>query len=59
MLIYRPHLWFHGAYISKTSYVRYGESSFQDSNYRPVYIVDYFRYLRFFPDGKEAPTQGS
>lgn len=51
MFIYRPHLWFHGAYISKTSYVRYGESSFQDSNYRPCYVVHYFRYLRFFPDG--------
>ncbi|XP_054723995.1 F-box only protein 9-like [Uloborus diversus] len=51
MFIQRPHLSFNGVYISKTTYVRYGESSFQDANYRPCYLVEYYRYLRFFPDG--------
>lgn len=51
MFIQRPHLSFNGVYISKTTYVRYGESSFQDTNYRPCYLVEYYRYLRFFPDG--------
>ncbi len=34
MFIYRPRLQFHGCYISKTSYVRQGENSFQDTNYQ-------------------------
>lgn len=51
MFVQRPHLSFNGVYISKTTYVRYGESSFQDTNYRPCYLVEYYRYLRFFPDG--------
>ena len=32
--------------------MRYGENSFQDQFYRPVQLVEYFRYIRFFPDGK-------
>lgn len=51
MFIQRPHLAFNGVYISKTTYVRYGEASFQDVNYKPCYLVEYYRYLRFFPDG--------
>lgn len=51
MFLQRPHLSFNGVYISQTTYIRYGESSFQDANYRPCYIVKYYRYLRFFPDG--------
>ncbi|GFU12923.1 f-box only protein 9 [Trichonephila clavipes] len=51
MFIQRPHLAFNGVYISKTTYVRYGEASFQDSHYKPCYLVEYYRYLRFFPDG--------
>nr|CAH0098555.1 unnamed protein product [Daphnia galeata] len=50
MFIYRPRLQFHGCYISKTSYVRQGENSFQDTNYQPWHLVNYFRYLRFYPD---------
>ncbi|XP_046656494.1 F-box only protein 9-like isoform X2 [Daphnia pulicaria] len=50
MFIYRPRLHFHGCYISKTSYVRQGENSFQDTNYQPWHLVNYFRYLRFYPD---------
>lgn len=44
-------IFFVGVYISKTTYIRYGESSFQDTNYKPCYLVEYYRYLRFFPDG--------
>lgn len=40
-----------GAYISKATYIRQGEASFQDVNYRPCYLVEYYRYLRFFPEG--------
>lgn len=51
MFVTRPHVWFHGIYISKMSYVRNGEQSFQDQFYRPWHLVTYYRYLRFFPDG--------
>ncbi len=34
MFICRPRLQFSGCYISKTSYVRPGENSFQDTNYQ-------------------------
>ncbi|XP_059612320.1 F-box only protein 9 [Phlebotomus argentipes] len=43
---------FHGCYISKTSYLRYGENSFQDQFYRPVHLIEYYRYIRFFPEGR-------
>lgn len=52
MFIERPRLNFNGCYISRTTYVRHGESSFQDFSYRPCHIVEYYRYLRFFPGGK-------
>ncbi|XP_039285494.1 F-box only protein 9 [Nilaparvata lugens] len=52
MYIGRPRLHFNGCYISKTTYIRQGENSFQDQFYRPCHIVEYYRYLRFFPDGK-------
>ncbi|GLH13820.1 F-box only protein 9 [Gryllus bimaculatus] len=51
MFIERPRLHFNGCYISKTTYVRHGENNFQDQFYRPWHLVEYFRYLRFFPDG--------
>ncbi|XP_037925164.1 F-box only protein 9 isoform X2 [Hermetia illucens] len=51
MYIHRHRVLFHGCYISKASYMRYGENSFQDQFYRPVQIVEYYRYVRFFPDG--------
>lgn len=40
-----------GCYISKLSYVRPGEKSL-DGYYRPFHMVEYYRYVRFFPDGK-------
>lgn len=51
MFTTRPRLNFHGCYIARTTYVRHGESSFQDVDYRPCYLVEYYRYLRFFPGG--------
>ena len=52
MYIERPRLNFSGSYISRTTYIRHGEQAFQDVNYRPCYIVEYYRYLRFFPGGQ-------
>ncbi|XP_076241096.1 F-box only protein 9 [Calliopsis andreniformis] len=52
MYLKRPRLRYNGCYISKTSYIRDGENSFQDRFYRPWHLVEYFRYLRFFPEGK-------
>ncbi|XP_050349160.1 F-box only protein 9 [Nymphalis io] len=51
MFVERARLNLHGCYISKTSYLRHGENSFQDHLYRPWYVVHYYRYLRFFPEG--------
>lgn len=52
MYVQRPRLRYNGCYISKTTYMRHGENSFQDQFYRPWHLVEYFRYLRFFPDGR-------
>lgn len=51
MFVERPRLNFNGCYISKTTYIRHGENSFQDQFYRPWHLVTYYRYLRFFPEG--------
>ncbi|XP_062319224.1 F-box only protein 9 isoform X1 [Osmerus eperlanus] len=40
-----------GVYISKTAYIRQGEESL-DGFYRAWHQVDFYRYLRFFPDGQ-------
>ena len=51
MFILRPRLQFNGCYISKTTYVRAGENSFQDANsYQPWHLINYYRYVRFFSD---------
>lgn len=59
MYIERPRVCFNGCYISKTSYLRYGERSFQDQFYRPVHLVVYYRYIRFFPDGSVLVMQST
>ncbi|KAI9295095.1 hypothetical protein K502DRAFT_341949 [Neoconidiobolus thromboides FSU 785] len=48
-LIEYPRIRFDGIYISTCYYIRQGisESSFN----RPIHMVTYYRYLRFFPDG--------
>lgn len=51
MFLERPRVRFDGVYISKTSYIRQGEESL-DGFYRAWHQVEYFRYLRFFPDGQ-------
>ncbi|XP_017076880.1 F-box only protein 9 [Drosophila eugracilis] len=65
MFIRRERVLFNGCYISKTTYLRMGENSFQDQFYRPVQLVEYYRYIRFLPDGKvlmmtsaDEPAQG-
>ncbi|KAH8247752.1 hypothetical protein KR038_009261 [Drosophila bunnanda] len=65
MFIRRERVHFNGCYISKTTYLRMGENSFQDQFYRPVQLVEYYRYIRFMPDGKvlmmtsaDEPAQG-
>ncbi|XP_077438903.1 F-box only protein 9 isoform X1 [Vanacampus margaritifer] len=50
MFLQRPRVRFDGVYISRTSYIRQGEESL-DGFYRPWHHVDFYRYLRFFPDG--------
>lgn len=50
MYLNRPHVLCNGCYISRTSYMRIGEKSL-DGFYKPWHLVEYFRYLRFFPDG--------
>ncbi|XP_077586480.1 F-box only protein 9 isoform X1 [Stigmatopora nigra] len=50
MFLQRPRVRFDGIYISRTSYIRQGEQSL-DGFYRPWHHVDFYRYLRFFPDG--------
>lgn len=52
MYITRPRVNFNGCYISKINYQRYGENSFQDQFYRPLQLVEYFRLIRFLPNGK-------
>ena len=39
-----------GVYISRTTYIRQGEQSL-DTFYSPWHLVEYYRYIRFFPDG--------
>lgn len=47
----KPHVWVNGIYISRTSYVRTGDSSAMSQCYRPYFLVEYCRYLRFFSNG--------
>uniref|UniRef100_A0A8C6Z1X8 F-box only protein n=1 Tax=Nothoprocta perdicaria TaxID=30464 RepID=A0A8C6Z1X8_NOTPE len=51
MFLERPRVRFDGVYISKTTYIRQGEQSL-DGFYRAWHQVEYYRYLRFFPDGQ-------
>uniref|UniRef100_A0A670I2G9 F-box only protein n=1 Tax=Podarcis muralis TaxID=64176 RepID=A0A670I2G9_PODMU len=51
MFLERPRVRFDGVYISKTTYIRQGEQSL-DGFYRAWHQVDYYRYMRFFPDGQ-------
>lgn len=49
----KPRLHFNGCYISKMTYIREGERGFQDhQTYRAWHMVQYFRFIRFFPGGR-------
>lgn len=48
----KPRINYDGVYISRTRYIRQGDVGFQDLTYRPFHVVRYYRYLRFFPDGR-------
>jgi len=51
----RPRVHFSGCYMSKISYIREGERSFQDQeNYRAWHVVEYHRFIRFLPGGQVA-----
>ncbi|EHB04665.1 F-box only protein 9 [Heterocephalus glaber] len=50
MFLQWPHVRFDGVYISKTTYIHQGEQSL-DGFYRAWHQVEYYRYIRFFPDG--------
>lgn len=50
MYLERPRVNFDGVYISRTRYIRQGDTGFQDVTYRPFHVIRYYRYLRFFPD---------
>ncbi|KAL4090341.1 hypothetical protein QTP88_025199 [Uroleucon formosanum] len=52
MFIERPNVLTIGCYICKITYVRRGEESFRDNTNGPSFQVVYYRYLRFFSDGR-------
>lgn len=51
----RPRLRFNGCYISTVNYIRPGGNTASQATWNtPVHIVTYYRYLRFFRDGRCA-----
>ncbi|KAM0803541.1 hypothetical protein BDR22DRAFT_879308 [Usnea florida] len=51
----RPRLRFNGCYISTVNYIRPGGNNASHFTWNtPVHIVTYYRYLRFFRDGRCA-----
>lgn len=48
----RPRLNFDGVYISRTKYIRQGDTGFHDLTYRPFHVIRYYRYIRFFPGNR-------
>ena len=49
MFMERPRLRYTGLYLAQTQYLRLGES--ETSLLRPMHVVKYWRYLRFYSDG--------
>lgn len=48
-----PRIRFSGCYVSRIKYLREGERGFQDQEmYRAWHVVEYNRFLRFFPGGQ-------
>jgi len=53
MFLNKPKVNFSGCYISRMKYYREGERGFQDQEtYKAWHVVQYNRYLRFFPGGQ-------
>lgn len=53
MFLSKPRVQYSGCYTSKMSYIRAGEKGFQDQEaYKPWHVVEYYRFLRFFPGGQ-------
>jgi len=53
----RAKVHFNGVYISKMTYIREGERSFQDhESYRAWHMVEYYRLIRLFPGGRILMT---
>ncbi|KAG0668732.1 hypothetical protein C6P45_004400 [Maudiozyma exigua] len=53
MLKERPFIKFEGVYISVVNYLRYGSNADGSSSLRnPVHMITYYRYFRFYEDGK-------
>eukprot|EP01026_Neomeris_dumetosa_P028858 TRINITY_DN2337_c0_g1_i5.p1 TRINITY_DN2337_c0_g1~~TRINITY_DN2337_c0_g1_i5.p1 ORF type:complete len:305 (+),score=30.97 TRINITY_DN2337_c0_g1_i5:162-1076(+) len=50
MFMERPHVRFEGIYVARNTYIRRGQIEFHVRN--PVHLVVYYRYIRFFPDGR-------
>ncbi|CCK71269.1 SCF ubiquitin ligase complex subunit HRT3 KNAG_0G02120 [Huiozyma naganishii CBS 8797] len=52
MLRDRPYIKFEGVYISVVNYLRYGTLAEGSSSLvRPVHMITYYRYFRFYPNG--------
>jgi len=49
MFLQRPHLRFDGIYVARNTYLRPGVQDWNKQ--KPVNLVTYFRYLRFWSDG--------
>lgn len=53
MYLTRPRLRYDGVYIAKCSYIRPGGTSNMTEAWNtPMILVEYYRYIRFFPTGK-------
>ncbi len=53
MFRHRPRIRFNGIYISTVNYIRPGQAAPDKTTWeQPVHIVTYYRYLRFFRDGR-------
>ncbi|KAJ7539782.1 hypothetical protein O6H91_11G108600 [Diphasiastrum complanatum] len=50
MWLQRPRLCFDGLFVSRNTYIRAGVVEWKIVN--PVHLVCYFRYIRFYPNGK-------
>ncbi|XP_039139323.1 F-box protein 7 [Dioscorea cayenensis subsp. rotundata] len=50
MWVHRPRIRMDGLYVSRNTYIRVGVAEWKVTN--PVHVVCYYRYLKFYPNGK-------